>query len=67
VVGLVLAQRRGLDLVVDDSRQHGSAIGPPGLEIEVAEDAPLLSVVPAVNARRLLGFEVADMSSTLAS
>jgi hypothetical protein len=41
VVGLVLAQRCGLDLVVDDSRLQSAGIGPPGLEVEVAQDAPL--------------------------
>ena len=41
VVGLVLGQRRGLDLVVDDRRQQLAGVGPPGLEVEVAEDAPL--------------------------
>jgi hypothetical protein len=40
-VGLVLAQRRGLDLVIDHSREQRAGIGPPGLEIEVAQDAPL--------------------------
>src|ERR1035437_8512478 len=41
VVGLVLAQRRGLDLVVDHSREQRAGVGPPGLEVEVAHDAPL--------------------------
>jgi hypothetical protein len=41
VVGLVLAQRRGLDVVVDDSRQQRAGVRPPGLEVEVAENAPL--------------------------
>ena len=41
VVGLVLGQRRGLDLVVDDGRQQRAGVGPPGLEVEVAQDAPL--------------------------
>src|SRR5205807_1532120 len=41
VVSLVLAQRRGLDLVIDNSRLQGAAVGPPGLEVEVAQHAPL--------------------------
>ena len=41
VVGLELGQRRGLDLVIDDSRQQRAGVGPPGLEVEVAQDAPL--------------------------
>ena len=41
MVGLVLGQRRGLDLVVDDSGQQRAGVGPPGLEVEVAQDAPL--------------------------
>src|SRR4051794_3269698 len=41
VVGLVLAQRGCLDLVIDHSREQGAAVGPPGLEVEIAEHAPL--------------------------
>ena len=45
VVRLVLGQRRGLGLVVDDCRLQGSGVGQPSLEVEVAQDAPLLSWV----------------------
>ena len=39
-------QRRALDLVVDDAGEQRAGIGPqPGLEVEVAEDTPLLSWV----------------------
>ena len=41
LVRLVLGQQRGLDLVVDDRWQQLPAVGPPGLEVEVAQDAPL--------------------------
>jgi len=66
VVGLVLAQRRGLDLVIDHSREQRAGVGPPGLEVEVAQDAPLESGREGVLDLPLDGDRLAEVRDQLA-